>query len=77
MTREAFRRSADYVEAFDKIRGYRRGFEFVLVYESLPQGKANALRWLIEDCIKQGYLECIREGLTLEGEVTEAAYKRL
>lgn len=77
MNRMEFKKSKEYREMMDKIRSYRKGFEFTLKYGEIPKAKGNALRVVTEDSIKEGVLESIAIGLTLQGEPVEETYRRL
>ncbi len=77
MTKAEFKQSKEYAEMMDKIRSYRKGFEFTLKYGEIPKAKRNALQIVIEDSIKKGILESIAIGLTLQGEPVEETYRRL
>lgn len=77
MTKSEFRQSSEYKEMMDKIKGYPKGFTFTLHYGEIPKAKGNALRILTEDAIKEGILESIAIGLTLQGEPVDETYRRL
>lgn len=77
MTKSEFRQSKEYREMMDKIRSYTKGFEFTLHYGEIPKAKGNALRIVTEDSIKEGILESIAIGLTLQGDPVEETYRRL
>lgn len=53
MTVQEFRETDGYKEAFDKIKGYPRGFKFTLDYTKIPKAKGNALKIITRDCIKE------------------------
>lgn len=77
MTKSEFIQSKEYAEMMNKIRNYTKGFEFMLKYGDIPKAKGNALRIVTEDSIKEGILESIAIGLTLQGEPVEETYRRL
>lgn len=77
MTVQEFRETDGYKEAFDKIKGYPRGFKFTLDYTKIPKAKGNALKIITRDCIKEKIIESVAIGLSLEGEQTEETFRRL
>lgn len=77
MTIQEFRQSKDYVEAMSKIKSYSKDFTFTLDYSEIPKGKANALRIIMQDCIKDGIVESVSFGLALNGEQTSETFKKL
>lgn len=77
MTIKEFRQSKDYAEAMNKIKNYSKGFTFTLNYSEIPKGKANALRIIMQDCIKDGIVESVSFGLALNGEQTSETFKKL
>ena len=77
MTKQEMRKTKDYEDAVNKIRGYSKGFEFTLNYSEIPKPQGNALKVITWDCIKAGIIECISIGLTLQGELVEETFRRL
>lgn len=77
MTKLEFRQSNEYKEMMDKIKGYTKGFTFTLYYGEIPKAKGSALRIITEDAIREGILESIAIGLTLQGEPVDETYRRL
>lgn len=77
MTIQEFRQSKDYAEAMNKIKNYSKGFTFTLNYSEIPKEKANALRIVMQDCIKRDIVESISIGLALNGEQTSETFKKL
>ena len=77
MTIQEFRQSKDYAEAMNKIKSYSKDFTFTLNYSEIPKGKANALRIIMQDCIKDGIVESVSFGLTLNGKQTSETFKKL
>ena len=77
MTKQELRETKDYKEAIEKIKGYRKGFEFTLNYGSIPKAKENTLRIITKDCIDAGIIESISIGLDIEGNFVEETYRRL
>lgn len=77
MTKQELRETKDYKEAVEKIKGYKKGFEFTLNYGSIPKAKGNALKIITKDCIDAGILESISIGLDIEGNFVDETYRRL
>ena len=77
MTVQEFRKTDDYKEALNKIKGYSKGFEFTLDYSKIPKKKGNALKIIMRDCIEEKIIESVSIGLSLEGEQTEETFRRL
>lgn len=77
MTIQEFRQSKDYAEAMNKIKNYSKGFTFTLNYSEIQKEKANALRIIMQDCIKDGIVESVSFGLALNGEQTSETFKKL
>ena len=77
MTVQEMRKTNDYKEAVNKIKGYSKGFEFTLDYSNIPKAKGNALKIITNDCIKAGIIESISIGLTLQGEPVDETFRRL
>lgn len=77
MTLQELRQTEEYKKAVDKIKGYRKGFEFTLNYGKIPKAKGNALKIITRDCIENGILESISFGLDLQGNFVDETYRRL
>jgi hypothetical protein len=77
MTKQELRETKDYVDAVEKIKSYRKGFEFTLNYANIPKAKGNALRIITKDCIDAGIIESIGIGIDLQGNFCDETYKRL
>lgn len=77
MSKSEFRKSKEYQEAIDKIKGYPKGFKFTLKYGEISIKKGNALKIVTSDCIKMGILESICIGLDIQGNFVEEEYKRI
>lgn len=77
MNKAEFRKSKEYRDMIDRIKGYPIGFTFTLKYAEIPKGKANALRIITKDCIDMGILESISIGLDIQGNFVEEQYKRI
>lgn len=77
MTIPEFRETKDYKRAMKKIQGYPQGFKFTLNYSVMPIGKANALKIIMEDCIKQRLLESVSIELALDGTQTAETFQKI
>lgn len=77
MTREQLRKTTDYAEAMDKVRKYSKDFQFTLYYSEIPKAKANALKILMNDCIKCRLIESISIGVSLQGDIADETFRRL
>lgn len=77
MTREQLRKTTDYAEAMDKVRKYSKDFQFTLYYSEIPKAKANALKILMNDCIKCRLIESISIGVSLQGDIVDETFRRL
>jgi len=80
MTKNEYRMSTDYRSAYDKAVAYNKGFKFTINFSRIPKAKANALRILLDDLCKDGILESISIGYSLEdliaGNITEETFVR-
>lgn len=76
MTREELRNHPEYALCIDKIKSYPIGFKFTLNYAQIPKAKGNALKIVMADAVKQGYLESIAIGLALDGTFTDETFMR-
>lgn len=77
MTIPEFRETKDYEQAMKKVQGYSQGFKFTLNYSSIPIGKANALKILMEDCINYNLIESISIELALDGTQTAETFQKI
>lgn len=77
MTIPEFRETKDYKQATKKIQNYPHGFKFTLKYSEIPEGKANALKIIMEDCIKQSLLESVSIELALDGTQTAETFQKI
>lgn len=77
MTIPELRETNDYKRAMKKIQDYPHGFKFTLKYSKIHEGKANALKIIMEDCIKQNLLESVSIKLVLEGTQTAETFVRI
>lgn len=77
MNRREFKKSKEYQDSIEKIKGYSRGFKFTLPYYKMTQGQKNAMYIITDDCIKEKIIDSISFGLDLTGNVTEETFIRL
>lgn len=77
MSKSEFRKSKEYSDMVDRIKGYPIGFKFSLKYGIIPKKKGNALRVITKDCIDMGILESISIGLDIQGNLVEEEYQRI
>ena len=77
MTIQEVRKHEEYALCFKKIKAYPKGFEFTLRWTQIPTPQANALKIVMADAIKEGYLESIAFELSLEGIETAQTYRKL
>lgn len=77
MTVDEFRKDKEYANCLEKIKSYPKGFEFTLTWETIPKAKANALKILMQDCIKMGLLDSVSFTLNLKGDITSDTYKKI
>jgi len=77
MNVQQLRESKEYADACRKINAYRTGFEFTIPYYKMTQGQRNAMNVITADCTKQGLIQSISIGVSLEGEFTEETFVRL
>ena len=72
-------------KAINKIKDYKKGFEFTINYSSIPtKAKENGLKYVLNKAVKMGLIECIGTGYTFEditGEsgrpFNEETYRRI
>ena len=76
MTKTELRANPHYIEAMEKIKNYRPGFEFNINFVPIPRAKANGLKLILKDACDLGYLESIQIGLDLGGNITDETFKR-
>lgn len=77
MTAQEMRKTKDYEDAVNKIKGYSKGFTFTLDYSKIPKEKGNALKILTDDCIQLGIIESISIGLTINGKPVNETFRRI
>ena len=77
MTIQELRNHKEYAICINKIKAYKKGFEFTLNYEQIPTPQANALKIVMRDAIAMGYLESIAFDLNLEGEQTAETFRKI
>lgn len=77
MTITEVRQSKEYTKCMNKIKEYKKGFQFTLYAERIPKPQWNALMIVLDDCVESGLLENISFGIDLDMNVTEKTYKRI
>lgn len=77
MTIEEMRKTEEYTKIVQKVKKYRKGFEFTLDVNVIPRPQWNALRMVIRDLEKQGLIENIEFDYSIDGELVEEKYVRL
>lgn len=77
MTTQELRNHPEYATAMNKIRSYRKGFEFTLNYSAIPTPQANALKVIMADAIEMGLIESIAMGFALDGTFTDETYRKV
>lgn len=77
MTIEEMRKTEEYTKIVQKVKKYRKGFEFTLDINVIPRPQWNALRMVMRDLEKQGLIENIEFGYSIDGELVEGKYARL
>ena len=77
MTKTELRAHPGYIEAMDKIKNYRTGFEFHMDFSQIPTAKANGLKLILCDAKELGYLESIEiDTELLTGNWVGETYRR-
>ncbi len=77
MTKQEMRKTKNYEDAVNKIKGYSKGFEFTLNYSEIPKPQGNALKVIMDDCIRGGIVESISIGVSLQGKPVDETFRRL
>ena len=77
MTTEEFRKSKEYADMVEKIKGYSIGFVFTIPYHKMTQKQINGMNIVTRDCIKAGILDSLSIGLDIHGNPTEEKFKRI
>lgn len=77
MTIEEMRKTEEYTKIIQKVKKYRKGFEFTLDVNVIPRPQWNALRMVMRDLEKQGLIENIEFNYSIDGELVEEKYVRL
>lgn len=77
MNATEFRNHHEYVKAMDKIKSYRKDFEFTIEFSEIPKPKANALKLIMSDAIALGLVKSVATYLSLDLDVTAETFKRI
>ncbi len=77
MNRMEFKKSNEYKEMIEKIKGYSKGFKFNIPYYKMTTRQKNAMHIVTNDCIKEKIIESVSIGLDLTGNVTDEMFVRL
>ena len=77
MTITELRNHPEYTICMDKIKSYRKGFEFTMNWERIPRAKANGLKVIMRDAVEQGLLEYTATVLALDGTITAERFRRI
>lgn len=67
MTIEEMRKTEEYTKIVQKVKKYRKGFEFTLDVNVIPRPQWNALRMVMRDLEKQGLIENIEFDYSIDG----------
>lgn len=59
MTITELRTAPGYIEAYNKIKNYSHGFRFTVEYWRMPKAKANAMKILLADAIKDNLIQSV------------------
>lgn len=76
MTKKELREHPEYQKCMGIIKAYRPGFKFTMDWTSIPKAKGNALKIVLQDAEKAGYVELVAFGISLEGECADMTYRR-
>ena len=70
----------EYTACLIKIQNYKKGFEWWMDWRSIPTGKANALKIILNDACEKGMIEMIKDewGFTYQNKLinTRTQYRR-
>lgn len=79
MTIQEFRKSDDYKQTKEKIKRYEKGFKWTMFWQTIPTGKANALKILLRDCVKEGIIKSVSVGYGIDNGLieTEETFERI
>ena len=76
MTISELRNTKDYIEAVEKIKRWEKGKSYTIRMDSISQAKKNALLVILDDCEREGLIESVSIGLSLEGKVVEERFRK-
>lgn len=77
MTEAQFRKSAEFLECYEKVKNYPKGFRFTVPLSGISQAKLNALAILLGQCQSDGLIKSVSIGLSINGKYMEETYERL
>lgn len=77
MTIAEMRNTKDYIEAVEKIKRWKNGEIYTIRTDNIPTAKKNALLVILDDCEREGLIESVSIGLSLEGKVVEEKFRRI
>ena len=78
-----FKESNEYKQAINTIVKYKKGYTFTIPFYKMTKAQENAMRIILKDCCKNGLIESISIGLSLDNIrgngrfCSEETYKRL
>lgn len=77
MKKSEFLQSKEYNDMMGKIRSYSKGFIFTIPFYQMNKAQKNGMNIVLRNAIKEGLIESVSFGLSLEGDITEETYKKL
>lgn len=77
MTKSEFLKSKEYENMMKKIRNYSTGFEFTIPFYKMTRQQKNGMNIVLNNAVKEGLIESVRIGVSLEGNFTDETYRRL
>ena len=77
MTRKEFLESKEYKDMMNKIKGYSKGFTFTIPFYKMTQRQKNGMNIVLKNARKEGLIESLSIGLSIDGNVVEEEYRRL
>ena len=77
MNKTELKNHPGYMDAYNKVKNYPKGFKFTIKYNEIPTAKANAMRILIRQCCDEKLIDSIAIGVALTGEQADETFVRL